>query len=74
MTQDSALISEVWSALKPMISSKDRLSAADLLVSIFDEYGMADSLENETGLDKELAAAVASYFELDDESEDDDWS
>lgn len=69
------LIIELWDGIKPFINKKERLVAADTLISLFDEYGYAEGIDEEHGLDSVLAAAVASRFgvideELDDES---DW-
>lgn len=75
MDTDLELLLSIWTAMKPLIASKDRLAAADALVRIFDEYGLGD-LSDETGLGKELDAAIASYYELnpdEDEDEDEVW-
>lgn len=69
------LIVDLWARLKSHVPVKERLDVADLIVRIFDEYGMADGIENEPELDKELKAAVWSYFDIesaDDEDRGDD--
>lgn len=70
---DTDLILDVWGRLKPIIPQKVRLEAADALIAVFDDYGMADDLINEA-LDKELGAAVKSRFAdaYDEDDEDDD--
>lgn len=66
------LIIELWENIKPHINAKERLHVADTIVNLFDEYGFADGLESEHGLDKTLQAAVASRFidPMEDEHDD----
>lgn len=66
------LIVDLWSRLKSHLPVKERLEVADLIVSVFNDHDMADGLEDEEGLDKELRAAVKSYYGEGDEDEDDD--
>lgn len=73
MQQDADIIIDLWSRIKPMVAAKDRLDAADAIVAVFDEYGMADGLEDhEEAMDKQLGAAVHSRFGLDTEEDDED--
>lgn len=68
-------IIELWSRIKHLIPQKDRLDAADALISICDEHGCADGIELRADLDKELHAAVSTYFgeeDLDDLEETED--
>ena len=68
-------IIELWTRLKDLVPQKDRLDAADSLISICDEYGYADGIELRADLDKELHAAVSTYFgeeDLDDLEETED--
>ena len=68
-------IIELWSRLKHLGPQKDRLDAADALISICDEFGYADGIELRADLDKELHAAVNTYFgeeDLDDLEEKED--
>lgn len=62
---------DLWSRLKPMIPAKDRLDAADALVSVCDEYGYADGIIDVEDLDKELKAAVRTHFGESEDEEDD---
>ena len=68
-------IIDLWSRMKHLVPQKDRLDAADALIAICDEYGYADGIELRADLDKELNAAVRTYFgDLDlDEDDEDDW-
>ena len=69
------LILELWARLKDHIAPKERLEVADILVVVFDEFGLADDLADED-LDKELRAAVNSHFGddlLGDEDEIEDY-
>jgi hypothetical protein len=72
--ENNELIIDLWSRLKAHIPAKERLEVADLIVSVFDEYGLADGLETEIGLDKELKAAVHSYYGYSAEEDEDDSS
>lgn len=65
---------DLWGRLKPLIQPKDRLDAADALVAVCDEYGYADGLEDLEDLDRELKAAVKTYFgESEDEEDEGDY-
>jgi hypothetical protein len=72
MTNDSAFLSEVWQLIKSNTPKVSHLEVCDELVSIFDSNNMADGLESEVGLDPTLALAVASYYGIEYEEEDDD--
>lgn len=62
---------DVWAAVKPLIPSKDRQEAADALISIMDEYGLCDGIEDSAELDRTLRAAVVNHLgETEDEEED----
>jgi hypothetical protein len=61
ISDNNELLLEVWSRIKPFIPTKERLEAADAYLGIFDEFGLADNLENED-LDKELRAAHVNLF------------
>jgi hypothetical protein len=69
ISNDSEMLIDLWSRIKPHVSTKERLEVADLIVAVFDDYGMADGLKDEEGLDKELTAAVKSRFDF----EEDEW-
>lgn len=67
-------IVDLWSRIKHLVPAKDRLEVADVLVSVCDEYGYADGIEDFEDLDKELRAAVKSHFSgFDSEDEDEDY-
>lgn len=73
MLKDSQVIIDVWHAVKPFIHAKERLDAADALVSVFDDYGFTDGIEEGDGLDKELKAALLSLgIEVESEEEEED--
>ncbi len=66
-------IVDLWSRIKHLVPAKDRLDAADAIVAVCDEYGYADGIEHHADLDKELNAAVHTYYgdpEEDDYEED----
>ena len=66
-------IVDLWSRIKPIVPAKDRLDVADALIAVCDEYGYADELEGHTDLDKELHAALATYYGADVEEDDYDY-
>jgi hypothetical protein len=71
ISENNELIMELWDRIKSHVPPKERLEVADILVVVFDEFGMADDLADEAGdLDKELRAAVRSHFG--EASEDDE--
>ncbi len=65
-------IVDLWSRIKHLVPQKDRLDAADMLISICDEYGYADGIEHHVDLDKELHAAVQTYYGGNDEEYDEE--
>lgn len=74
MQQDVDMIIELWARVKPLVPAKDRLEAADAVVSVFDEFGFTDGLENGAeGLDQPLAAAVVSLYGDSDEEDEDEY-
>lgn len=66
------IIEELWLRIKPLIAKKERLDVADAMIAVFDDYGVADGIENVPTLDKELLVAVKSRFGLDEEEDEDD--
>jgi hypothetical protein len=68
----SDLMIEIWESLKPFIANKERLHAADVLVSVFDDYGYIDSELMAVGVDKFIDAAMLSHFGTNEEDEEDD--
>jgi len=66
-------IIELWSRIKPLVPAKDRLDAADAIIAISDEYGYADGIEIHADLDKELHAAVQTYFGDYEDEEDEEY-
>lgn len=72
MNHDEFLI-ELWERVKPFVPRKDRLEAAEAIITVCDEHGYADGLESATDIDKVLNTAIKAYFELDDQDEEEDW-
>ena len=64
------LLLELWARIKSHIAPKERLEVADILVVVFDEFGLVEDSLLEEDLDKELRAAARSH--LSEFSEDDD--
>lgn len=67
-------IIELWARIKPLIPAKDRLDAADAMISVCDEFGYMDELEHHQDLDGELTAAirtqVGDQYDEDEEYEE----
>lgn len=64
-------IVDLWARIKPLVPAKDRLDAADALVSVCDEYGYADGIDEHEDLDRELKAAVRTHFgEVEDDEDE----
>jgi len=73
INENHELIMELWSRLKAHIPPKERLEVADILIIVFDEFGLVSDEILEEDLDKEILAAVKSHLvEPFDEDEQDD--
>jgi hypothetical protein len=77
MNNNHELLIELWSRIKSHVAPKERLEVADILVVVFDEFGLVDDDLLDEDLDKELRAAARSHLAepLDedvDAEEDDD--
>jgi hypothetical protein len=68
------LLLELWIRIKSHISPKERLEVADILMVIFDEFGLVDESLLDEDLDKELRAAARSHLAelVDEEDEESD--
>jgi hypothetical protein len=79
MVNDShELLLELWARIKSHITPKERLEVADILMVVFDEFGLVEDDLLDEDLDKEMRAAARShlsdenYEESFDERYDDD--
>jgi ATP-dependent exoDNAse (exonuclease V) alpha subunit len=78
MNQNHELLLELWARVKNHIQPKERLEVADILVIVFDEFGMVDDELLDEDLDKEMRAAARSHlssgigddFDLEDRYDD----
>jgi len=66
-------IIDLWSRIKHFVPAKDRLDVADAIIAICDDYGYADGIEDHADLDKELHAAVKTYYGAYEDDEDEDY-
>lgn len=66
-------IIEVWSRLKPLIPVKDRLTGADAVVAVCDEFGILEELEHHENLDNELSAAIKTQLDEEYPDEEDEY-
>jgi hypothetical protein len=75
VNENHELLLEVWSRIKSHVSPKERLEVADILVVVFDEFGLIEDELLDEDLDKEMRAAARSHLtdpEESDEEQDDD--
>ena len=70
VNENHELILELWSRIKSHIQPKERLEVADILMVVFDEFGLVDEELLEEDLDKELSAAARSHLSEITEEED----
>ena len=64
------LLIELWSRIKSHVTPKERLEVADILVVVFDEFGLIDDELLDYDLDKEMRAAVRSHLvEIEDDED-----
>lgn len=72
------LLLELWARIKSHVAPKERLEVADILVIVFDEFGLVEDSLLDEDLDKELRAAARSHLseftEDEDEAGEDDES
>ena len=70
------LLLELWARIKSHVAPKERLEVADILVVVFDEFGLIDDNLLDEDLDKEMRAATRShlspYVEEDEYDHNDD--
>ena len=66
------LLLELWSRIKSHIPPKERLEVADIIVVVFDEFGLVENDLLEQDLDKEMRAAARSHLSDDEFSEDEE--
>lgn len=76
VSNNNELILELWARIKSHIPPKERLEVADIMVVVFDEFGLVDDTLLDEDLDKEMRAAARSHLvddieELEYEDEDD---
>lgn len=76
VSDNNELILELWARIKTHIPPKERLEVADIMVVVFDEFGLVDDSLLDEDLDKEMRAAARSHLaddieELEYEDEDD---
>lgn len=56
------LLLELWARIKSHVSPKERLEVADILVVVFDEFGLIEDDLLDQDLDKEMRAAARSHL------------
>lgn len=73
INENQELLLELWSRIKSHIQPKERLEVADILVIVFDEFGLIENTLLDEDLDKEMRAAARSLLsDPDEENEDHD--
>jgi hypothetical protein len=56
------LLLELWARIKSHIAPKERLEVADILMVVFDEFGLVEDDLLDEDLDKEMRAAARSHL------------
>lgn len=74
VNENHELILELWARMKSHIPPKERLEVADILVVVFDEFGLIEDDLMDEDLDKELRAAVRSHIGEPTDYEEEDLS
>jgi len=70
---DSDILAELWETLKPYITARERMHAADEIVSFMDAHSLVDDLEvGVDSLPKELRAAVITHYDIEPEPEEEE--
>ena len=72
VNENHELLLELWARIKSHVAPKERLEVADILVVVFDEFGLVDDELMDEDLDKELRAAVRSHLAEPEDIEDED--
>jgi hypothetical protein len=72
INDNNALILELWGRIKPHVQPKERFEVADILVDVFDEFGMLEDSIVTEDLDKELRAATSSRLDSSEDLDEDD--
>ena len=65
INENHELLIELWSRIKSHIPPKERLEVADIMVVVFDEFGLVEESLLDEDLDKELRAAARSHIDRD---------
>ena len=74
MNPDLEFLVEVWDGMKNYITKKDRLQAAEQIITIFDENAdLADIQANINMFDSAMKNAIIGHFGLDEDEDDADW-
>lgn len=75
MNPDISLLLELWDGMKTYIPVKDRIQAAEHLVSLTDEHLDLAELEDYLEMfDAVMKAAIKSHYGYEDDDEDsEDW-
>jgi len=76
MNLDESFLHDLWDSLKPFVSKKERIAAAEAVVRAFDDYADLSAIEDHIDeFDSVMKAALYSHFEIvpEEEEEEDDW-
>lgn len=73
ISENHELLIELWSRIKSHVAPKERLEVADIMVVVFDEFGLVDDNLLDEDLDRELRAAARSHLSEFTEMEEEDY-
>ena len=68
------LLLELWARIKSHVAPKERLEVADILMVVFDEFGLVEDDLLDEDLDKEMRAAARSHLSDGTEEEFEDYN
>ena len=69
---DSELLVTFWQTVKEYIPTKDRQSAADLVINELVEMGIDDRDLKELAVDKPMLNAIKEHLDLDEDEDEDE--
>lgn len=65
------LLLELWARIKSHVAPKERLEVADIMVVVFDEFGLVEDDLLDEDLDREMRAAARSHLSDGEDTEED---
>lgn len=67
--QEAALLTDIFEIMKTYVPKAEISMAAEELIRVFDDHGLAEEIQEDPTLDSKLKKAIKSHFEMDCEDE-----